>query len=154
MQVIKNVLDDLARRKMMAQFRSKDTKPEVMVRRALHRLGYRFRLHRRDLPGTPDVVLPRHRTVILVHGCFWHQHSGCRDARMPRTRQDYWSAKFQRNSKRDAKIAADLTALGWRVLVVWECDARKPELASSLAAALGGTSCHAGYAVQKEIPAA
>ncbi|MER9585249.1 DNA mismatch endonuclease Vsr [Mesorhizobium sp. M0276] len=128
----------------MAQFRSKDTKPEITVRRALHRLGYRFRLHRRDLPGTPDIVLRRHRTIILVHGCFWHQHDGCRDARMPRTRQDYWSAKFQRNSERDAKITAALTALGWRVLVIWECDARKPELASHLASVLGHAPGHAG----------
>jgi DNA mismatch endonuclease (patch repair protein) len=75
---------------MMAGFRSKDTKPELLVRRGLHKLGYRFRLHRRDLPGKPDIVLPRHRTVILGHGCFWHQHDGCRDARMPRTRQEYW----------------------------------------------------------------
>ncbi|RWX60491.1 DNA mismatch endonuclease Vsr [Mesorhizobium sp. M4B.F.Ca.ET.089.01.1.1] len=145
MQVTKNVLDDAARRKMMAQFRSKDTKPEVMVRRALHRLGYRFRLHRRDLPGKPDIVLPRHQTIILVHGCFWHQHNGCSDARMPRTRQDYWSAKFRRNSERDAETAAALKALGWRVLVVWECDARKPELDSYLASALGHVSSLSAY---------
>ena len=144
MQVVKNVLDDSARRKMMAQFRSKDTKPEVMVRCALHRLGYRFRLHRRDLPGTPDIVLPKHRTVILVHGCFWHQHNGCRDARMPRTRQDYWSAKFQRNGERDTQIAAALEALGWRVLIVWECEAWKPDLASWLASALIRPASRAG----------
>ncbi|MER9365038.1 DNA mismatch endonuclease Vsr [Mesorhizobium sp. M0518] len=149
----KNVLDDVARRKMMAQFRSKDTKPEVMVRRALHRLGFRFRLHRSDLPGTPDIVLPRHRTIILVHGCFWHQHNGCRDARMPRTRQDYWSAKFQRNSERDVKITAALTALGWRVLVVWECDARKPDLATYLASVLGHVPGRAGHTEDEETAA-
>lgn len=85
----------------MAGFRSKDTKPEMLVRRALHGLGYRFRLHRRYLPGKPDIVLPGHGLAILVHGCFWHQHEGCRDARMPRTRQEYWSAKFRRNLERD-----------------------------------------------------
>jgi DNA mismatch endonuclease (patch repair protein) len=137
MDSAKNLLDDEARRKMMAGFRSKDTKPEMLVRRALHRLGYRFRLHRRDLPGKPDIVLPRHRLAILVHGCFWHQHEGCRDARMPRTRQDYWSAKFQRNLERDQETAAALTALGWRVAVIWECGARKPGLDSDLLALLG-----------------
>ncbi|MBU3078863.1 very short patch repair endonuclease [Sphingomonas quercus] len=127
-----NVLSAEARRKMMAGFRSKDTKPEMMVRRALHRLGYRFRLHRSDLPGKPDIVLPRHRTVILVHGCFWHQHAGCRDARMPRTRQEYWAEKFRRNSERDTAAAAALAALGWNVEVIWECEARKPGLNSRL----------------------
>lgn len=125
-------LDDDARRKMMAGFRSKDTKPEMLVRQALHRLGYRFRLHRRDLPGRPDIVLPRHRTAILVHGCFWHQHDGCRDARMPRTRQDYWAEKFRRNLERDRATEAALRALGWRVQVIWGCEARKPELAARL----------------------
>lgn len=113
---------------MMAGFRSKDTKPELLVRRALHRLGYRFRLHRRDLPGKPDIVLPRHRVAILVHGCFWHQHPGCRTARMPRTRQEYWTEKFRRNLERDTASAASLSALGWRVSVIWECETRKVDL--------------------------
>jgi DNA mismatch endonuclease, patch repair protein len=131
-----NILDDEARRKMMAGFRSKDTTPELLVRRALHRLGYRFRLHRGDLPGKPDIVLPRHRIAIMVHGCFWHQHDGCRDARMPRTRQDYWSEKFRRNRERDAQALDALTALGWRVAVIWECEARAPRLESDLSALL------------------
>jgi len=136
MEPAKNVLDDEARRKMMAGFRSKDTKPEMLVRRTLHRLGYRFRLHRRDLPGKPDIVLPRHRLAILVHGCFWHQHQGCRDARMPRTQQDYWTAKFRRNLERDQDTAVALTALGWQVAVIWECDARSPGLEVELLALL------------------
>lgn len=142
MDSVKNVLDDETRRKMMAGFRSKDTKPEMLVRRTLHKLGYRFRLYRRDLPGKPDIVLPRHRLAILVHGCFWHQHEGCRDARMPRTRQDYWSAKFRRNLERDQETAAALTALGWRVAVIWECDSRKPGLEADLIALLeaGGSA--------------
>ena len=102
----------------------KNTKPELRVRRRLHALGYRFRLHRRDLPGTPDIVLPRHKVVILVHGCFWHQHPGCRRAARPHTRQSYWLPKLDRNVARDAKAVASLKALGWRVLVLWECELR------------------------------
>lgn len=128
MEKVRKVLDADARRRMMAGFKSKDTKPEMLVRKALHRLGYRFRLHRRDLPGKPDIVLPKHRTAILVHGCFWHQHGGCRDARMPRTRQDYWMEKFRRNSERDNATAASLTRLGWNVAVIWECETRRPDL--------------------------
>ena len=155
MDSAKNVLDDEARRKMMAGFRSKDTKPEMLVRRALHRLGYRYRLYRRDLPGKPDIVLPRHRLAILVHGCFWHQHKGCRDARMPRTRQDYWSAKFRRTLERDQETVAALTALGWRVAVIWECDARKPGLEAELLALLGaGGSSRGAPAHQSAIRSA
>lgn len=132
MEQASNVLDDEARRKMMAGFRSKNTKPEMVVRRTLHRLGFRFRLHRHDLPGKPDIVLPCHRLAILVHGCFWHQHTGCRDARMPRTRQDYWTAKFKRNLERDAQTVQALTKLGWRVAVIWECEARGPQLEANL----------------------
>lgn len=132
MKAVKNVLDDVARRRMMAGFRSKDTKPEMIVRRALHALGYRFRLHRRDLPGKPDIVLPKHRAAILVHGCFWHQHEGCREARMPRTRQDYWTEKFRRNLQQDEATEAALRELGWNVHVIWECEACRPELTDRL----------------------
>lgn len=106
----------------MRAITKKNTKPEIRVRRRLHALGFRFRLHRRDLPGTPDIVLPRHRVVIQVHGCFWHQHPGCRHATTPRTRQDYWLPKLERNVARDRAAAAALEALGWRVLVLWECE--------------------------------
>lgn len=113
------------RSRTMRAVTQKDTKPELRVRRRLHALGYRFRLHRRDLPGTPDIVLPRHKAVILVHGCFWHQHPGCRHAARPRTRQDYWLPKLDRNVARDARAIAALEALGWRVLVLWECELRE-----------------------------
>lgn len=111
-----------ARSRIMRAIRKKDTGPELAVRRALHRMGYRFRLHRRDLPGSPDIVLPRHGAVILVHGCFWHQHVGCRHGTVPRVRQDYWIPKLTRNVERDAQARAALEALGWRVLVLWECE--------------------------------
>jgi DNA mismatch endonuclease (patch repair protein) len=106
----------------MRSIRKKDTKAEVTVRRAVHALGYRFRLHRSDLPGSPDLILPRHRKVIFVHGCFWHQHPGCRKATVPRKRVHYWGPKLQRNVARDARVLADLAALGWETLVLWECE--------------------------------
>lgn len=115
----------VTRSRTMRAVAQKDTKPELRVRRRLHALGYRFRLHRRDLPGTPDIVLPRHKAVILVHGCFWHQHPGCRHAKRPYMRQDYWLPKLDRNMARDAKAIAALEALGWRVLVLWECELRE-----------------------------
>jgi DNA mismatch endonuclease (patch repair protein) len=118
---------DPARSALMARIRSRDTRPELEVRRALHARGLRFRLHRRDLPGTPDIVLPRHRLAILVHGCFWHRHRGCGPLSLPRTRTDYWAQKFAANTKRDRKTAKALAARGWAVEVVWECEARRPD---------------------------
>jgi DNA mismatch endonuclease (patch repair protein) len=109
---------------IMRRVRSSNTNPEIRVRKILHRLGYRFRLHRRELPGTPDIVLPAHESVILVHGCFWHRHDGCRDASMPNTRIDFWKKKFTENVLRDCKKTAALRALGWNVLIVWECELR------------------------------
>lgn len=106
----------------MRRIRKTDTKPEVRVRKTAHALGYRFRLHRRGLPGTPDLVFPRLRRAILVHGCFWHQHEGCRLARMPKSRLDYWKPKLERNRMRDEEARAALDAAGWRVLVIWECE--------------------------------
>ena len=113
---------------MMAQVKSADTAPEIKVRRLVHRLGYRFRLHRRDLPGTPDLVLPRHRAVIFVHGCFWHQHRCRRGDRRPQANRGYWVAKLERNVRRDARNRRELRRLGWRVLTVWECEVGKPQL--------------------------
>lgn len=98
-----------------------NTRPEIRVRKALHALGYRFRLHRKDLPGKPDVVLPRHKLVIFVHGCFWHQHSGCYLASKPKNREEFWKAKFAANALRDKKNQLALEELGWRVEVIWEC---------------------------------
>ncbi len=110
----------------MSRIRSKDTAPEKAVRSALHRLGYRFRLHRRDLPGCPDIVLPRLRTVVFVNGCFWHRHPCCRFAYTPKTRTDFWKNKFDANVLRDTAVAESLKQLGWRVLIVWGCQTRQP----------------------------
>ena len=111
-----------ARRAVMRGNKAKDTKPEIAGRQVLHAMGYRFRLHRRDLPGTPDIVFPGRRKVIQVHGCFWHQHEGCRNATLPATRQDYWLPKLARNRERDAENDARLVRLGWSILTVWECE--------------------------------
>jgi DNA mismatch endonuclease (patch repair protein) len=109
----------------MRRIRGKDTVPELTLRRTLHRLGYRYRLHRRDLPGSPDLVFPRQHKVIFVHGCFWHGHgSGCPLSHVPRSNSAYWQAKFLRNRRRDDKKLSDLAALGWQALVVWECELR------------------------------
>lgn len=107
----------------MARIRSQNTAPEMQVRRLLHRLGYRFRLHRADLPGRPDIVLPGRRTVIFVHGCFWHQHPDptCTRARLPKSRLEYWIPKLQRNAERDAVHRENLVRAGWHVLEIWEC---------------------------------
>lgn len=111
----------------MSRIRGKDTKPEIAVRSILHRLGYRFRLHRRDLPGNPDIVLPKHHTVILVHGCFWHRHKGCKYAYTPKSRVDFWKKKFTENVERDKRNRKALRQEGWKVIVVWECELRDPD---------------------------
>jgi DNA mismatch endonuclease, patch repair protein len=105
----------------MQQVKGKDTKPELTVRSLLHRMGYRFRLHRKDLPGTPDLVFPGRRVALFVHGCFWHGH-GCRIGRLPKSRLDYWAPKIDANRARDARKQAALAAAGWRVAVVWQCE--------------------------------
>lgn len=107
----------------MSGIRGKDTRPEIIVRQALHRAGFRFRLHRKDLPGKPDIVLPKYHTVIFVHGCFWHGH-GCRYFKVPKTRTDFWLDKIMANAKRDRLQEDALRAAGWRVFTVWECDIR------------------------------
>ena len=106
----------------MAKVRSKDTAPELHVRRIAHALGYRFRLHRRDLPGSPDLVFPGRKAVIFVHGCYWHRHEGCRRTTTPKTRAEFWQAKFDANVRRDARDIARLEQQGWRTMVVWECE--------------------------------
>jgi DNA mismatch endonuclease (patch repair protein) len=115
-----------ARSRLMSSIHGKDTKPEMVVRRLLHNMGYRFRLHRRDLPGTPDILLPGRRAVMFVHGCFWHRHEGCRLATVPATRRDFWEAKIAANKARDRRAMARLRRDGWRVAVVWERQTRKP----------------------------
>lgn len=120
------VMDTLSpqqRSERMSRVRGRDTKPELMVRRIAHGLGYRFRLHRRDLPGTPDLVFPSRRKVIFVHGCFWHRHHdpACKLARMPKSRLDFWATKLENNKNRDEKNIVRLHDLGWQTLVIWEC---------------------------------
>jgi DNA mismatch endonuclease (patch repair protein) len=123
-----DIFNKAKRSDIMSRVRSANTIPEIRVRKILHRLGYRFRLHRRDLPGTPDIVLPAYDVVILVHGCFWHRHDGCRDASTPNTRISFWKDKFAENVTRDRKEIAALRTLGWKVLIVWECELRKEAL--------------------------
>ncbi len=136
---------DAARASVMRAVRSRDTAPELAVRRLLHGLGYRFRLHRADLPGKPDLVFPGRRKAIFVHGCFWHGHDCARGARAPKRNAAYWSAKIARNAARDAALPAALAALGWQVFVVWECALKdRAALAAELHAYLGppGRSNH------------
>lgn len=105
----------------MALVRAKDTKPELLVRRLVHGMGYRYRLHRRDLPGTPDLVFPGRSKVIFIHGCFWHRHASCALARLPKSRVDFWLPKLTANAERDARNVRALRRLGWSVLTIWEC---------------------------------
>lgn len=116
------------RSRLMSLIRSKNTKPEMVVRSMCHELGLRYRLHRRDLPGTPDLVLPKHRLCIFVHGCFWHQHPGCKYASAPKSRLDFWLPKLARNVERDLYVEHKLQALGWRVVIIWECHTKNREI--------------------------
>jgi DNA mismatch endonuclease (patch repair protein) len=120
-------LTPAARSRNMSRVKGANTSPELTVRRLLHRMGFRFRLHSRRLPGTPDIVLRKHRTVIFVNGCFWHRHSGCRRASVPATNIERWRNKFARTVQRDAEALASLQSAGWRSLVVWECELRDLE---------------------------
>jgi len=106
----------------MSRIRGRDTGPELHLRSLLHRAGFRFRLHAKKLSGRPDIVLPKYRTAIFVHGCFWHRHPGCRNATTPSTRAEFWQEKFDSNVRRDARNRADLEAAGWAVITVWECE--------------------------------
>lgn len=115
-------LTDPARSAQMRLIRAKDTKPELAVRSALFALGYRYRLHYAKLPGKPDLAFPSRRKAIFIHGCFWHRHAGCKKTRLPKSRLEYWEAKFAANVTRDSKNQAALLALGWRFMVVWECE--------------------------------
>lgn len=115
------------RSRNMAQVKGRDTKPERLVRSLLHRMGYRFRLHAKKLPGNPDIVLPRHNAAIFVHGCFWHGHEGCKRATIPTTRTDFWRAKIEGTKQRDTRCLAALEALGYRCLVIWQCEMKDHE---------------------------
>lgn len=120
-----DVVDKLTRSRMMAGIRGKNTRPEIILRRALHANGFRFRLHARRLPGKPDIVFPRYQAVCFVHGCFWHRHSQCRYAATPATRPEFWEAKFRANVAGDMRNRQILLEAGWRVAVVWECALRR-----------------------------
>ena len=112
---------------LMSRVRAKDTLAEMHVRRIAHSVGLRYRLHRRDLPATPDLVFPKHRVAIFVHGCFWHRHPGCKKATTPKSRVGFWQEKFNRNIERDQQAIQDLQALGWRVAIIWECETKVEE---------------------------
>ncbi len=120
----------------MGRIRSRDTGPEVAVRSALHRLGFRFRLHGKSLPGKPDIVLPKWKHVILVHGCFWHRHAGCKMAYTPKSRTDFWLEKFRQNVARDEVIRNELKRLGWSVSTIWECEIENPQRLAQILDAL------------------
>jgi DNA mismatch endonuclease (patch repair protein) len=133
-----DIVDRETRSRMMRGIRAKDTKPEMAVRRLAHKLGYRFRLHRRDLAGSPDLVFPARRKVIFVHGCYWHRHPECRLAYSPKSNVEFWAAKFASNMARDAATLTKLKEQGWDSLVIWECESADPErLATRLSAHLG-----------------
>lgn len=118
---------DTVRSRTMRAVKSKDTKPEVVIRRLVHALGFRFRLHRVDLPGSPDLVFSKKRKIIFVHGCFWHGHSCARGARQPKTNTEYWLRKIEGNRRRDKQSLAELRRLGWNILVLWECQLKEPK---------------------------
>ena len=120
-------VDPSKRSSIMAAVHAKDTAPEMAVRRIVHALGYRYRLHSAQLPGKPDLVFVSRRKIVFVHGCFWHRHSMCKYATIPKTRRDFWMEKFSRNAERDRKVRLELKHLGWKVLTVWQCELKKPE---------------------------
>ncbi len=129
------------RRRIMSAVGQRDTKPEMLVRRLLHSMNYRYRLHRKDLPGRPDIVFGRRRKAIFVHGCFWHRHPGCSKASSPKTRAAFWAEKFDRNVERDQQVERRLANMGWQSLVVWECETRTPDaLSLKLQAFLEGSA--------------
>lgn len=119
-----DIFEPAKRSEIMSRIRGRDTKPELVVRRIAHRLGFRYRLHRQDLPGRPDIVFPRYRAIIMVHGCFWHRHPGCKYAYTPKTRVQFWRKKFEGNVVRDRRIELALSELGWRTMVIWECETK------------------------------
>lgn len=131
-----DIMSPEQRSERMSRIRSRDTRPELALRRLLHAAGFRYRLHRK-MPGRPDLVLPKYRAIIFIHGCFWHRHADCRVASTPKSNVDFWTSKFARNVARDAMVESTLRRSGWRVLVVWECDLNTREKAAVTAAKVG-----------------
>jgi DNA mismatch endonuclease (patch repair protein) len=119
-----DIVSSEKRSAMMANIKGRNTRPEMVVRRAAHRLGLRYRLHRRDLPGSPDLVFPRRRIALFVHGCYWHRHNGCKYAYTPKSNVEFWQKKFQTNVDRDIRVRQELEAGGWNVVIIWECETR------------------------------
>ncbi|GFE65093.1 very short patch repair endonuclease [Litoreibacter roseus] len=124
---VTDIVDKQTRSRMMAGIKGKDTKPELVLRRALHARGFRYRLHSKNVPGRPDLMFPKHHAIVFVHGCFWHRHKGCRYTSTPSTRPEFWKAKFDANVARDRDVQDKLLDSGWRVATVWECTLRTPE---------------------------
>jgi len=131
---VTDIVDKQTRSRMMAGIKGKDTKPELALRRALHMRGFRFRLHSKKVQGRPDLVLAKHRVVVFVHGCFWHRHKDCRYTTTPATRPEFWNAKFKANVARDSAVRASLMDGGWRVVTVWECALRRPQMVEEVVA--------------------
>lgn len=131
-----DIIDNETRSRMMSGIRGKDTKPEMVLRRALHVRGFRYRLHGKGVPGRPDMILAKHRAVIFVHGCYWHRHEGCRYATTPATRPEFWAEKFTANVRRDRTACDTLVTDGWRVATIWECALRKPRSVERTLAAI------------------
>lgn len=125
-----DIVDRATRSRMMSGIRGRDTKPEIAVRRYLHAVGLRFRLSPRNLPGRPDIVLPKHKVVVFVHGCFWHRHPGCKYTTNPATRPAFWNNKFAENIARDQRVQLQLKKDGWRVFVIWDCELTPRKLAA------------------------
>ena len=124
MKKVANHIISASRSKNMSAIKSKNTKPEVEVRKLLHSMGFRFRLHKKDLPGSPDIVLPKYKTVIFVHGCFWHRHENCKYASNPKTRVEFWNKKFKDNIERDFVNQEELKSFGWKSKIIWECETK------------------------------
>lgn len=153
-RLMTDILTKKQRSKLMSKVRSRDTKPEWILRCGLHRLGFRYRLKNGHLPGSPDLVFPKFHAAVFVHGCYWHRHPGCKDASMPKSNVDFWEKKFTENVERDYRIIRQLENLGWRVLVVWECELTKKavEIIHLVAYWLGkGNVCYDGDVTKHEL---
>jgi DNA mismatch endonuclease (patch repair protein) len=135
-----DIVDPVTRSRMMSGIRGRNTGPELAVRHHLHRAGLRYRLHGRRLPGRPDIVLPRYRAVVFVHGCFWHRHAGCRYAYQPKSNVEFWNAKFRENVERDSRVEEALSSSGWTVHVVWGCQAGDSGVLRQLADTIRGVA--------------
>ena len=142
-----DILTSSQRSHCMSRIRGKNTKPEILVRKGLHARGFRFRLHNKKLPGSPDIVLPKYGVVIMVNGCFWHGHKGCRHATKPRSNVEFWETKITRNRHRDEVTEAHLLALGWHVITIWECELKGKSMATSRLDALAEEIREAGIAL-------